>query len=54
VKQDLCELLDGKEGVWLGLRLWEAFKVSTVNEEDNAINFGEIVMPETVCCEKCD
>ena len=43
----LRELLDGEQGVELRFRLGEALKVGAVDEEDDAVNLGEVVAPET-------
>lgn len=45
-ERNLGEFLNGEEGVELGLGFAETFEVSTVNEEDNAVDFGEVVTPE--------
>ncbi len=46
-ERHLGELLDGEESVKLRLRLGEPLKVGTVDEEDDAIDLGEVVPPET-------
>lgn len=43
---DLAELLDGEESVEFGLGLVEAFRVLGVDEEDDAVDFGEVVLPQ--------
>ena len=42
----LGELLHGQEGVELGLGLGQALVVFRVDEENDAINFGEVILPE--------
>ena len=42
---DLGELLNGKERVKLGFRLRESFNVDTVDEEDDAVDLGEVITP---------
>lgn len=44
---DLRELLDGEKGVELGFGLGEALEVSAINEEDDAVDLGEVVSPQT-------
>lgn len=51
-ERNLGEFFDGEKGVELGLRFAETFKVSTVDEEDNAIDFREVVTPETASWKK--
>lgn len=46
-KGDLGKLLHGEERVELGLGLGEALVVLGVDEEDDAVDFGEVVLPET-------
>lgn len=46
-KGHLGELLHGQERVELGLGLGEALVVLSVDEEDDAVDFGEVVLPET-------
>lgn len=46
----LRELLDRKEGVELGLGLGQALGVGRVDEEDDAIDLGEVVAPEPAGC----
>jgi hypothetical protein len=43
---DLGELLHGEEGIEFGLGLGEALNVLGIDEEDNAANFGEVVLPQ--------
>lgn len=47
---DLGELLHGQEGVQLGLGLEEPLVVAGVDQEDDAADFGEVVLPETAGC----
>lgn len=44
-ERNFGELLDGQESVELSFRFWESLKVGAVDEEDNAIHFGEVVTP---------
>ena len=46
---DLGEFLDGQERVELSLGLGESLNVDAVDEEDDAVNLGEVVPPETAC-----
>lgn len=46
-KGHLLELLHRQEGVELGLGLGEALVVLGVNQEDYAVNLGEVVLPKT-------
>lgn len=41
------ELLNGKQRVELGLGLGESSRVGNVNEEDNAVDLGEVVLPHS-------
>jgi hypothetical protein len=43
---NLGEVLDREERVQLGLGLGEALKVGGIDEEDDAIDLGEVVTPE--------
>lgn len=49
---DLGQLLDGEKRIQLSLRLREPLEVSAVDEEDDAVDFGEVVAPETAGCGK--
>lgn len=42
----LGKFLHGEERVELGLGLGKALVILGVNEEDDAVNFGEIILPE--------
>ena len=42
----LAQLLHGQEGVELGLGLGEALVVLGVDEEDDAVDLGEIILPQ--------
>jgi hypothetical protein len=42
----LRELLDREEGVKLSLGLGQALGVGRVDEEDDAVDLGEVVTPE--------
>lgn len=44
---DLGELLNGEEGIKLRFRFAEAFKVGTIDQKNDTVDFGEIVTPET-------
>jgi hypothetical protein len=48
---DLVEFLNREEGVEFGLGLVEALRVLRVDEEDNAVDFGEVVLPEAASWE---
>lgn len=39
-------MFDGEEGVEFGFRLVEAFRVLGVDEKDDAVDLGEVVLPE--------
>lgn len=41
------ELLDGKESIQLSLGLQETLAVLAINQEDNAVDFGEVILPDT-------
>ena len=43
------ELLDREERVELGARLGESLVVLRVDEEDDAVHLGEVVLPQTTC-----
>lgn len=45
-ERDLAQLFDGEEGVEFGFRLVEAFRVLGVDEKDDAVDLGEVVLPE--------
>lgn len=51
-ERNLREFLDGEEGVEFGLGFGEAFKVGRVDEEDDTVNLGEVVAPESASCRK--
>jgi hypothetical protein len=44
---NLGELLHGQEGVELGLGLGESLVVLGVDEEDDTVDVGEVVSPDT-------
>jgi len=46
-ERHLGEFLDGEECVQFGFRLSKALKVSTVDKEDDSVDFREVVAPET-------
>lgn len=48
---NLGEVLHGEKGVKLGLGLGEALVVLGVDEENDAADFGEVVLPETTGCD---
>lgn len=45
-ERNLRELLDGEQSVELCLGLGESLEVRAVDEEDDAVNLGEVVAPE--------
>lgn len=49
-ERNLRELLNGKESIELSLRLREPLKVGAVDEEDDAVDLGEVVTPEPASC----
>ena len=48
---DFGKLLNGKESVEFGLGFRESLKVGRVDEEDDTVDFREVVAPETACWE---
>jgi hypothetical protein len=48
-ERDLAQLLHAQQSVELGFRFGETLVVLGVNEEYDAGNFWEIVLPETAC-----
>lgn len=50
---NLGELLHGEEGVELGLGLTESLVVLGINKEDNAVDLGEVVAPDTSGYKSC-
>lgn len=47
---DLGKFLHGEEGVQLGLGLDKPLVVLRVDQEDNAADFGEVILPQTTGC----
>lgn len=47
---DLCKFFHGKEGIELGFGLGESFDVLGVDKENDSVDFGEVVFPETAGC----
>jgi hypothetical protein len=43
----LGEVLHGEQGVQLGLGLGEALVVLGIDQEDDAVDLGEVVLPQT-------
>jgi hypothetical protein len=43
---NLGQVLHGEQGVQLGLGLGEAFVVLGIDQEDDAVDFGEVVLPQ--------
>lgn len=46
-KRHLLELLHGQQGIKLGLGLGETLVVLGIDEEDNTVDLGEVVLPKT-------
>jgi hypothetical protein len=46
-ERHLGELLDGEQAVELGLALRETLEVGGVDEEDDTVDLGEVITPET-------
>ena len=46
-ERNLCELFDGEQGIKFGFRFGEAIEIGAVDEEDNSVNLGEVVTPES-------
>lgn len=49
-KRHLGELLHCEESVELGLRLGEALVILCVDEEDDTVDFGEVISPDATGC----
>lgn len=49
-ERNLRELLNGQQRVELRLGLGEPLKVRAVDEEDDAVNLGEVITPEAASC----
>ena len=45
-ERNLRQLLNREEGIELRLRLGETLEVGAVNQEDDAIDLGEVITPE--------
>lgn len=50
---NLGELFHREKGVKLGLGLGESFVVLGVDEEDDTVDLGEVIAPDTSGCWKC-
>lgn len=48
---DFRKFFDREEGVEFSLCLWETFDIRRVDEENDCVDFGEVVAPETTSCE---
>ena len=48
-ERDLAQLLHAQQSVELSFRFWQTLVVLSVNEEYDAGDFWEIVLPETSC-----
>jgi hypothetical protein len=46
-ERNLGQFLNRQKRIKLGFRLGKALKIRTVDEENDAVNFGEVVAPET-------
>lgn len=46
-ERHLGQILHGEQGVELGLGLGEALVVFGIDQEDDAVDFGEVVLPQT-------
>lgn len=49
---NLGQFFDRQERVELGFGFVEAFDVLRINEEDDAVNFGEVVLPQAASCKE--
>lgn len=49
-ERNFSELLDGEQRVELGFRLGETLVVGGVDQEDDTVDLGEVVAPETTGC----
>ena len=47
---NLGQFLHGEQGIQLGLGLDESLVVLRVDQEDNAADFGEVVLPQATGC----
>jgi hypothetical protein len=45
-ERDFGKLFNREQGIELGFRFRETFKVSAVDEEDDSVDLGEVVAPE--------
>lgn len=52
-KGNLGELLHAQERIEFGLGFREALVIFGVDEENYAVNFGEVVAPDTAGCGRC-
>lgn len=46
------ELLHREEGIQFGFRFGQTLVVFRIDEEDDAVNFGEVIFPESASCER--
>jgi hypothetical protein len=46
-ERNLGQFLDRQKSIELSFRLREALEIRTVDQENNPMNFGEVVTPET-------
>ena len=46
-ERNLGKFLDRKQGIELSLGFGESLKVRRVGEEDDAVNFGEVIAPKS-------
>ena len=46
-ERNLGKFLNGEKGVEFGLGLGESFEVGGVDQEDDTIDFGEVISPKT-------
>jgi hypothetical protein len=49
-KRDFGKLLHGEEGIELGLGLGKTLVVLSVDEEDDTVDFREVILPEPAGC----
>jgi len=45
-ERNLGKFFNREQGIELGFRFGETLEIGTVDEEDDAIDFGEVVTPE--------
>lgn len=51
-ERNLGEFLDRKKSIQFRLGFGETFKVGRVDKEDDTVDLGEVVTPETTSCRK--